>query len=96
LNHHLENWHKIITLLNQTDVKFIRFVWCSNNNVIRAKAVHKNRLDAYLTDGVNICPTQQAVSIFDGDQVVGSGIARCQDVRLLPDWDTLTLLLGIR
>ncbi len=92
MNHHLENWHKIITLLNQTDVKFIRFVWCSNNNVIRAKAVHKNRLDAYLTDGVNICPTQQAVSIFDGDQVVGSGIARCQDVRLLPDWDTLTLL----
>ncbi|MEK8018957.1 MAG: glutamine synthetase family protein [Candidatus Parabeggiatoa sp.] len=85
--------HKtIITFLEQADIKFIRFVWCSNNNVIRAKAVHKNRLDAYLTDGVNICPTQQAVSIFDGDEVVGSGIARCQDVRLLPDWDTLRLL----
>ncbi len=82
----------IITFLEQADIKFIRFVWCPNNNVIRAKAVHQNRLESYFTDGINISPTQQAVPLFEDHEVVGSGISLCEDVRLVPDWETLTVL----
>ena len=40
--------------LKDAGVKFLRFIWCDNANVIRAKAAHMNYLNEYAENGFGI------------------------------------------
>ncbi|WP_013320759.1 glutamine synthetase family protein [Gloeothece verrucosa] len=82
----------ILTTLEQAGVQFVRVLWCDNANQIRAKAFHRQRLEAYYQHGVGISAAQQSVSIMYDGPVPGSGGGPVGEIRLVPDWDTLAVL----
>jgi glutamine synthetase len=83
---------KVKKSLQETGVKFVRFLWCDNANIIRAKAVHSQMLLHYWQDGVGISPGLQALPVMYDSVMAGSGLTPVGDVRLVPDWTTLTPL----
>ena len=73
-------------------MKFARILWCDNANVIRAKAVQGQRLNAYLKHGVGISMAQQALPVMADVPVTDSGLGPVGEVRLVPDRQTRTML----
>jgi glutamine synthetase len=82
----------IVNSLNQIGVKFVNILWCDNANVIRGKAVHHQRLSAYFHHGVGISAAQQAVPVMYDAPVTATGLGPVGEIRLVPDWETLTVL----
>lgn len=82
----------ILDLLEQTQVNFARILWCDNANVIRAKAVHRDRLASYLDHGVGISAAQQAIPVMFDAPSPGSGLGPVGEIRLVPDLETLVVL----
>lgn len=78
--------------LDQLGIQFVRILWCDNANIIRGKAVHRKALSEYLTHGVGISAAQQAIPVMYDAPVAGSGLGPVGEVRLVPDWSTLTPL----
>lgn len=83
---------KILQTLDQAGVRFVRILWCDNANIIRGKAVHRGALSDYLQQGVGIAEAQQAVPVMYDAPAPGSGLSPVGEVRLIPDWNTLTSL----
>jgi len=82
----------ILDLLDRSQVKFARILWCDNGNQIRGKAIHRNRLASYLKHGVGISAAQQAVPVMFDAPAPGSGLGPVGEIRLVPDLQTLTVL----
>ncbi|MEA5509513.1 glutamine synthetase family protein [Crocosphaera sp. UHCC 0190] len=80
------------TSLDQARIRFVRVLWCDNANVIRGKAIHRKRLETYLTHGVGITAAQQALPVMYDAPVPESGLGPIGEIRLVPDSNTLTLL----
>lgn len=78
--------------LQDANIKFVRILWCDNANVIRAKAAHINYLDDYFENGVGITMAQQALPVMADSVVPETGLGPVGEVRLMPDWSTMTLL----
>ena len=83
---------KSTLFLDQAEVRFVRILWCDNGNVIRGKAVHRNRLNTYSRHGVGISAAQQAIPVMYDAPVAGAGLGPVGEIRLVPDWNTLTIL----
>ena len=82
----------LIHTLKDAGVKFVRFLWCDNANVIRAKAAHVNYLDEYIENGFGITVAQMALPVMYDAVVPETGLAPVGEVRLMPDWPTMTVL----
>ncbi|MBI3928893.1 MAG: glutamine synthetase [Armatimonadetes bacterium] len=82
----------MVEALGAQGVRFLRVVWCDNANLIRAKAVHLGSIQDQLEHGVGISPAQQAVPVTADAFVKESGLGPVGEIRLVPDWDTLTIL----
>ena len=78
--------------LKNAGVKFVRIIWCDNANVIRAKAAHIDFLDAYIDNGVGITVAQMALPVMYDSVIAETGLGPVGEVRLMPDWSTLTVL----
>ena len=78
--------------LEASGARFVHLVWCDNANVIRAKAVHTTCGFGYLKHGVGVTSAMQAVPVMADAVVSESGLSPVGEVRLMPDWNTLTLL----
>jgi len=78
--------------LKQAGIKFVRILWCDNANVIRAKAAHVEYLQDYIDNGVGITMAQMALPVMYDSVVAETGLGPVGEVRLMPDWSTLTLL----
>ena len=78
--------------LKDAGIKFVRILWCDNANVIRAKAAHIDFLEDYIKNGVGITVAQQALPVMYDAVVADTGLGPVGEVRLMPDWSTLTLL----
>jgi glutamine synthetase len=78
--------------LKDASIKFVRILWCDNANVIRAKAAHIDYLDDYIKNGVGITMAQQALPVMYDSVVPETGLGPVGEVRLMPDWSTMTLL----
>jgi len=78
--------------LQFSGTRFVRVVWCDNANVIRAKAIHLGALPGYLEHGLGITAASQALPVMFDAVVAGSGLSPVGEVRLMPDWSTLTPL----
>ncbi len=76
--------------LRSRGIDFVRFVWCDNANVIRAKATHIGNLDSVRDHGLGISFAQQAVPVVRDAFVAESGLGPVGEVQLTPDWSTLT------
>ena len=83
---------KVLELLEEEQVRFVRILWCDNGNAIRGKAVHRDRFSSCLEHGVGISEAQQAVPVMLDAPAPGSGLGPVGEVRLVPDLDTCTLL----
>ena len=83
---------ELAKFLRSADVRFLRVLWCDNANVIRGKAIHTSVLASHLAHGVGITPAQQALPVMYDAVVPDSGLGPVGEVRLMPDWSTLTLL----
>jgi glutamine synthetase len=79
-------------LLESGQIHFLRITWCDNAGVIRAKAIHAGVLSRHLQAGAGITPAQQALPVMADAVVPGAGLGPVGEVRLLPDWSTLTAL----
>ena len=78
--------------LNDAQVKYARILWCDNANVIRGKAIHGKRINAYLKHGVGISAAQQALPVMFDAPAPGSGLGPVGEIRLVPDPQTLNML----
>ena len=78
--------------LKEAGIKFLRILWCDNANVIRAKAAHIDYLDDCIKNGVGITMAQQALPVMYDSVIPESGLGPVGEVRLMPDWPTMTLL----
>jgi glutamine synthetase len=78
--------------LKDAGIKFVRILWCDNANIIRAKAAHIDFLEDYIKDGVGITIAQQALPVMYDTVVADAGLGPVGEVRLMPDWSTLTIL----
>ncbi len=83
---------EILNSLDAVGVRFVRILWCDNANIIRGKAVHRGTLSDYLKHGVGISAAQQAVPVMNDAPAPGSGLGPVGEVRLVPDWNSLTPL----
>ena len=78
--------------LKDADIKFVRILWCDNANIIRAKAAHVDYLEEYIDNGVGITVAQMALPVMYDSVVADTGLGPVGEVRLMPDWSTLTIL----
>lgn len=83
---------EILRTLDDAGIRFVRILWCDNANIIRGKAVHRGTLSEYFTHGVGISTAQQAIPVIYDAPAPGSGLGPVGEVRLVPDWNTLTPL----
>lgn len=83
---------ELLKKLDEAAVRFVRILWCDNANVIRGKAVHRRMILDYIQYGVGISAAQQAIPVMMDAPVPGGGLSPVGEVRLVPDWDTLTPL----
>jgi glutamine synthetase len=83
---------EILKSLDDAGTRFVRILWCDNANIIRGKAVHRRTLSEYLKHGVGISAAQQAIPVMVDAPAPGSGLGPVGEVRLVPDWNTLTPL----
>jgi glutamine synthetase len=79
-------------LLKDAGTQFVRILWCDNANIIRAKAVHIDHLEDCIKNGINITVAQQALPVMHDAVVPETGLGPVGEVRLMPDWSTLTIL----
>lgn len=74
-------------------IRFVRFMWCDNANVIRAKAVHAPLIEDFLSgQGVGIAAAQMALPVMYDALSPGSGLTPAGEVHLHADWSTFTAL----
>ena len=88
-----------LLLLDQAEARFVRILWCDNGNVIRGKAVHRNRLNTYSRHGVGISAAQQAIPVMYDAPVAGAGLGPVGEIRLVPGLEhahDFTLCTGSR
>ena len=78
--------------LKDAGIKFVRILWCDNANIIRAKAAHVDYLEEYIDNGVGITVAQMALPVMYDSVVDDAGLGPVGEVRLMPDWSTLTIL----
>jgi glutamine synthetase len=78
--------------LKDAGIKFVRILWCDNANIIRAKAAHVDYLEEYIDNGVGITVAQMALPVMYDSVVDDAGLGPVGEVRLMPDWSTLSIL----
>jgi glutamine synthetase len=83
---------ELVKSLETAGVKFLRFAFCDNANIIRAKAIHLGILADNLEYPISITAAQQALPVMYDSVVTDSGLGPVGEVFLKPDWDTLTIL----
>ncbi|MCS7324818.1 MAG: glutamine synthetase family protein [Anaerolineae bacterium] len=83
----------VLRHIHTHNVRFVRFIWCDNANVIRAKAVHTAFIEDYLNgDGVGIAAAQQALPVMYDALAPGSGLTPAGEVHMRADWSTFAVL----
>ncbi len=84
---------KVEAALKARNIQFVRFIWCDNAGVTRAKAVHVRFLEPYLHGtGVGIAAAQQALPVMYDAPAAGSGLTPAGEVHMRADWNTYTPL----
>ncbi|NOZ26853.1 MAG: glutamine synthetase [Chloroflexi bacterium] len=85
--------NRVLAAIQAQDVRFVRFIWCDNAGVIRAKAVHVALLEDHLDGlGVGIAAAQQALPVMYDALSAGSGLTPAGEVYMRADWSTFSPL----
>ena len=78
--------------LRAKGVQYVRFLWCDNANVLRARVVPIDSLKSVYQRGVGLSFAQQAVPVTRDAFVAESGLGPVGEVRLVGDWTSLVHL----
>src|SRR4051812_18889646 len=79
--------------IRSASIRYVRFTWCDNAGLIRAKAVHTSpgeELDEAFR--VGLPPAAQALPVMYDAPSPGSGLSATGEVHLVPDWATFSAL----
>lgn len=82
----------VLVEIKKNNIQFIRFLWCDNAGIIRAKAIHVKFLSDYLNNGVGIASAQQALPVMYDAPVPNSGLTPAGEVFMRADWSTFKSL----
>jgi glutamine synthetase len=80
-----------VAACREAGVRLVRFVYCDNGGIVRAKAAHLERLADRMRTGIGLTVAMQAMSSLDQLQPV-DGMGPVGEVRLVPDPSTLRIL----
>ncbi|MFQ5493031.1 MAG: hypothetical protein ACE5DX_02625 [Candidatus Dojkabacteria bacterium] len=84
---------KTVNSVKKKGVRFVRFQWTNNANMIREKAVHIDRVSQYAKRGIGATPAEQVVPVmYDVPVQNDLGLGPVGEVRLVPDWSTLNII----
>ncbi len=95
------NHQPIMQRIRSGEIEFLRYLWCDNSNVIRAKSLYMPSFMAYhaddsdedlraaLEDAVSITAAMQSVPATRDAPAPEAGLAPVADMRLVPAWDSL-------
>jgi glutamine synthetase len=82
---------EIVTTCRDRGVRLVRFLYCDNGGVARAKAVHVAGLADRIRTGIGITVAMQAMNSLDQLQPV-EGMGPVGEIRLVPDPGTFRIL----
>jgi glutamine synthetase len=80
-----------VAACREAGVRLVRFLYCDNGGIVRAKAAHVERLADRMRTGIGLTMAMQAMSSLDQLQPV-DGMGPVGEVRLVPDPSTLRVL----
>jgi len=80
-----------VAACREAGVRLVRFLYCDNGGIVRAKAAHVERLADRMRTGIGLTVAMQAMSSLDQLQPV-DGMGPVGEVRLVPDPSTLRVL----
>lgn len=80
-----------VAACREAGVRLVRFLYCDNGGIVRAKAAHVERLADRMRTGIGLTVAMQAMSSLDQLQPV-DGMGPVGEVRLVPDPSTLRIL----
>jgi glutamine synthetase len=80
-----------VAACREAGVRLVRFLYCDNGGIVRAKAAHVERLADRIRTGIGLTVAMQAMSSLDQLQPV-DGMGPVGEVRLVPDPSTLRVL----
>ena len=80
-----------VAACKEAGVRLVRFLYCDNGGIVRAKAAHVERLADRMRSGIGLTVAMQAMSSLDQLQPV-DGMGPVGEVRLVPDPSTFRVL----
>jgi len=82
---------RVVGLVDEADVRLVRFLWCGNDGTVRAKASARHGLEGRLRAGIGLTMAMQAMNALDQLQPL-PGLGPVGEVRLVPDLATYRTL----
>src|SRR5687768_14696798 len=82
---------EVVAACREAGVRLVRFLYCDNGGVVRAKAAHVDRLADRMRTGIGLTVAMQAMNSLDQLQPV-EGMGPVGEIRLVPDPSTFTIL----
>jgi glutamine synthetase len=82
---------EVVAACNEAGVRLVRFLYCDNGGVVRAKAAHVDRLADRIRTGIGLTVAMQAMNSLDQLQPV-EGMGPVGEIRLVPDPDSFRVL----
>jgi len=80
-----------VAACREAGVRLVRFLYCDNGGIVRAKAAHVERLVDRMRTGIGLTVAMQAMNSLDQLQPV-EGMGPVGEVRLVPDPSTFRIL----
>jgi glutamine synthetase len=81
----------IVKLVEDADLRLLRFLWCGNDGTVRGKASGRLGLEKRLESGIGLTVAMQAMNGLDQLQPV-EGMGPVGEIRLVPDLETFRVL----
>jgi glutamine synthetase len=85
------NAFKVVAEARRRGITLVRFEYCDVSGIAHCKAIHVDRLQQKLLEGVNLTRAQMSINMLE-HVVPVDGMEPVGEIRLLPDLDTFSVL----
>lgn len=81
----------ILSQVNTSSVRFIRYLYCDTSSIIRGKTTHVDKLRDRLSSGIGLVKGMMSMNLLDQMQT-DTGFGATGEIRLVPDAQTFVTL----
>src|SRR5437763_5121524 len=81
----------VVQPADEAGLRLVRFLWCGNDGIVRAKASSLHGLEGRIESGIGLTAAMQAMNSLDQLQPV-EGMGPVGEIRLVPDPETFRVL----